>query len=103
MARPEGFEPPTLRSEVSYSSFSHKIAKKRSPLFIGERAFLFFWLRLALCDCGNKLETFFETKTGTASVRVGGGDVGTPPTPVGRGWNLAKDGGKTKRTNGEAH
>jgi hypothetical protein len=44
---------PNLRSEVRSSSFSQQTAKKKSPLFIGERAFSLS-LRLIPCDSGNK-------------------------------------------------
>ena len=64
LARPEGFEPPTLRSEVRSSSFSQQTAKKKSPFFIGERAFSFLSLGFVTCESGNKV----ETKTGTVSV-----------------------------------
>jgi len=56
LARPEGFEPPTLRSEVRSNPFSQAMTSRGSPLFRGERAFLSIWFRLVPSHCGNKFE-----------------------------------------------
>jgi hypothetical protein len=53
LARPEGFEPPTLRSEVLSNSQQHVLTWKRSNVFQWFFSFHFISVRLSTPHCGN--------------------------------------------------
>ncbi|GEM_PF-5438541 len=59
LARPEGFEPPTLRSEVSPDPERPETGRKRSLIFQGFSLFGFRSLYLVSCSYGNKNGNIF--------------------------------------------
>jgi hypothetical protein len=63
MARPEGFEPPTFRSEVLSNPQQHVLTRNRSRVFQAFSIFHFMSVRLSSSHCGNK----FGNKQGRES------------------------------------
>jgi hypothetical protein len=53
IARPEGFEPPTLRSEVLSNPQPHRLIWNRSQVFEGFSAFHSIWFHPVSSHCGN--------------------------------------------------